>query len=143
MARLEQVPHATQRSRPLLLIIGDALAFLLFSAIGRSSHSQAAGLDAIVQVANTAAPFLLGWYIVAPFTGVYRNATTSTPRQMLVRTALTWLIACPVGLVLRAIYLQREIPLSFALVTFGVHLLIMVLWRGGWAWFESRRSVRG
>ena len=43
----------------LSLILGDALVFLIFAAIGRRSHGEAAGLDSLLQVALTAAPLAL------------------------------------------------------------------------------------
>lgn len=139
MAQTQPTTALIGSRRVALLAAGDAIAFLVFSAIGRSSHGEAAGLQALLQVANTAAPFLLGWYLVAAFTGVYQPAATATPQQMLQRTAWTWFLACPVGLLLRAIYLQRDIPFSFALVTFVTHALIMLLWRGGFSLIERRR----
>jgi hypothetical protein len=53
-------------------VIGDALALLIFAALGRASHGEAAGLTALTQVAETAAPFIIGWFAVAPLFGAYR-----------------------------------------------------------------------
>jgi hypothetical protein len=126
--------------RAAALIGGDLAAFLLFAAIGRSSHGQAAGLDALLQVAGTAAPFLAGWLIVAPALGAYGPRTVGGMRPMLARTALTWLAAWPLGLGLRALALQRGIPISFALVTLVTVLAILMAWRGAFALLEARRS---
>jgi hypothetical protein len=112
-----------------LLVAGDALAFLVFAAIGRSSHGEAAGLDAVLQVVATAAPFAVGWFAVAPFLGALRPALLVRPGPFLARTALAWLVAWPVGLLLRALLLQRAIPLSFALVTFVSVLVLLAGWR--------------
>jgi hypothetical protein len=120
------------------LVGGDALAFLLFAAIGRSSHGAAAGLDALLQVAGTAAPFAIGWFAVAPLVGAFRPSVTARPRAMLGRTALAWLAAWPVGLVLRALALQRGIPLSFAVVTLVTVLVILGVWRGLFALAAAR-----
>src|SRR4051794_22331742 len=64
------------------LVAGDALAFLVFAAVGRASHTEAAGLDAILQVAGTAAPFALGWFIVAPLAGAFKAELAGKPRKM-------------------------------------------------------------
>jgi hypothetical protein len=126
--------------RGALLAGGDALAFLVFSALGRASHSEAAGLDAIMAVAETAAPFAIGWFAVAPLAGAFKPEVVGRPRRMLARTALAWLLAWPLGLLLRALIRQAGIPLSFALVTLITNLLILLSWRGAFAWLASRRS---
>lgn len=121
-----------------LLIVGDIAAFIIFAAIGRSSHGLASGLQAFVEVITTALPFILGWLLTSPFLGSYRSTTITTPLRMMKLTALAWLVACPVGLLLRALFLQRGIPVSFALVTFISNLLLLVSWRTLLAWFISR-----
>src|SRR5262245_6936250 len=120
MASIDRPERAATPSRVrhgALLVAGDALAFLIFSAIGRASHSEAAGLAALAQIAETAAPFAIGWFAVAPFVGVFRAEVAARPRRMLARTAVAWLLAWPVGLLLRALIRQTSIPLSFAVVT--------------------------
>lgn len=128
--------------RTVALAAGDALAFLIFAAIGRASHSEAAGLDALVQVAETAAPFAAGWFVVAPLAGAFKTEIAVSPRRMLARTALAWLIACPAGLALRALVRQSGVPISFAIITFLTNLLILLGWRGIFAWLASRASRR-
>jgi len=122
------------------LVAGDALAFLLFSALGRASHDEAAGIDALLQVAETAAPFALAWFVAAPLVGAFRPALVGQPRRMLARTALAWLVAWPAALLLRAAIRQSGIPLSFAIVTLITNLVILLGWRGAFAWFVRRRS---
>lgn len=121
------------------LALGDIVAFLVFAAIGRASHAEAAGLDAIVQVAETAAPFWLGWMIVAPLLGAYRSDVITAPRAMAGRTALAWLLAWPIGLVLRALIRQSGIPLIFALITGATVMLILLVWRTVFAFMAGRR----
>jgi Protein of unknown function (DUF3054) len=132
-----------QRIRPLLtLILGDTLAFLVFAAIGRSSHVEAAGLNAIPQIVETAAPFLIGWAIAAPFVGAYRVELLTSAKGMLARTAMAWLLAWPLGLGLRALIRQSSIPISFALVTFIAVLLIICVWRLAYLLIRSRATQR-
>lgn len=137
-------PDAPPRAQQLAMLgAGDALAFLIFSAIGRSSHGEAAGFDAIAQVAITAAPFLAAWLVVSPLAGAFKPETIGAPRAMLGRTALAWLLAWPLGLGLRALLLQRGIPISFALVTFATVLAILLIWRGLFAMAVSRGAAKG
>ncbi len=123
-----------------LLAVGDIAVFMLFAAIGRASHSEAAGFSAIAEVAQTAAPFALGWFVVAPWLGAFNADVTAYPRRMLGRTALAWLLALPVGLIVRALIIGRGSPFSFAIVTFITALLMLLCWRGAYAWWASRRA---
>ena len=91
------------------------------------------------EVAWTAAPFLLGWFAVVPFVGALRGELLAQPGSLLKRTALAWLIAWPLGLGLRALFLQRGIPLSFALVTGITNTVLLLGWRGIAAWVLGRR----
>ncbi|NJK79383.1 MAG: DUF3054 domain-containing protein [Chloroflexaceae bacterium] len=143
-APVEQTgPHDT--ATRLLLIAGDATAFIIFAAIGRRSHGEAAGLAAIVEVFKTAAPFLLGWFIAAPWLRTFRPdhyQPGNNPAwwQFAGRIALAWVVALPVGLALRAFFLQRDIPISFAVVTFITNLLLLLSWRGVFAVLWKRRE---
>ncbi len=139
-AALARQSLAAKAARPAALVVGDACSFLVFAAVGRASHDEAAGLAAFFLVAQTAAPFALGWYIVAPFFGVYRRAYTSNGvRTMLLRTALAWLCAWPVGLLLRGIFKSEIPPVSFAIVTLIANLVFLGVWRGAFAWIAHRR----
>jgi hypothetical protein len=144
MALTEHTPTTTAASgagRTALLIAGDALAFLVFAALGRSSHGEAAGPSAILQVAETAAPFAIGWFAVAPLIGACRATVVSQPRAMLGRTALAWLMAWPIGLGLRALARHAPIPMSFAIVVLVTNMIILLGWRGLFAWFLARRRA--
>jgi len=122
------------------LAAGDLVAFLAFAAIGRRSHNEAAGISTLAQVAETAAPFAIGWFAIAPFAGAFRSAALGSPRAMLARTALAWLLAWPIGLGLRALIRQTSIPISFAIVTLITNMVILLGWRGIFAWLTARRK---
>jgi hypothetical protein len=138
----QRAPAALNLRRTAALAAGDALAFMLFAAIGRASHGEASGLDAVLQVAETAAPFAIGWFAVAPFVGAYRAEVAARPRAMLVRSALAWLIAWPIGLLLRALIRSSSIPATFAIITLVTVLIILLGWRGVFAWLSARTASR-
>lgn len=127
--------------RTVALVGGDVVALMVFAAIGRGSHGEAAGLGAIGEVAQTAAPFIIGWLIATPWLGAFRPASTDTPVKMLRTTALSWCAAVVAGSLVRALFIGRFSPFSFYIVTFIAALLIMCGWRGAFALWESRRSV--
>lgn len=122
--------------RTTILVIGDALSFLAFAAAGRSNHGEARTL---ATVATTAFPFALGWFLVSPFAGAFRRVATATVGQMARRTALAWLAAWPVTLVLRwALAPDHTVPVSFAIIILLANVLFLTLWRSIFALVERR-----
>ena len=123
-------PKTSNVRRISTLVVGDALAFLVFAAIGRSSHGEAAGLAAIPQIVLTAVPFAAAWFIVAPFAGAYRQELTAQPRKMAIRTVLAWILSWPVAMALRGIFVDHAVPpISFALITLIFNTFILLIWR--------------
>jgi len=137
----EGVPENKGRAnvgRIMLLVIGDAIAFLIFAAIGRRSHGEAASISSFLQVAGTAAPFVLGWFIVAPFIGAYRRRQTTGVGNMAQRTALSWVAAWPAALLFRGIAVDRAVPpLTFMLISLISNMVFLEVWRALFAWLSS------
>jgi hypothetical protein len=127
--------------RIALLVSGDALAFLIFAAIGRSSHGEAHGLAALPQIALTALPFAAAWFLIAPFVGAYRREISADPRKMAKRTALAWMLSWPLALALRGIFVFHAIPpLTFAIITLFFNMGILLLWRWPFALNNSLKK---
>src|SRR6266566_8846336 len=127
-------PEISDAGRIITLVVGDAIAFLVFAAIGRGSHGEASGLAAIPQIALTALPFAAAWFIVAPFVGAYRRDLTADPGKMAKRTALAWLLSWPVAMALRGIFVDHGIPpLTFAIITLVFNTVILLVWRWPYA----------
>ncbi len=140
-----QPTPARTRLTQILLVAGDLLSFTIFAIIGRRSHSEAANLVAWFEVLKTAAPFMAGWLLVAPWLGAFRAAdylrgAPSSLTTIARRTALAWLVAAPVALLLRAVTLQRGIPWTFALITFTTNLILLGSWRSLFAWLWRKRG---
>jgi hypothetical protein len=101
----------------------DVAVLLLFAAIGRQNHGESNPLSAII---STALPFVIAWSLV----GWAAKQIQPRPRwQWIWQSALTNIVACALGLGLRALWLQRGIPLSFALVTLAVTTLFLIMVR--------------
>lgn len=131
------------KQRIAVLVVGDAIAFLVFAAIGRGSHGEASGLAAIPQIALTALPFAAAWFVIAPFVGAFRRDLTADPRKMAKRTVLAWLLSWPVAMALRGIFVDHGIPpLTFAIITLVFNTGILLVWRWPYALNNSikRRS---
>lgn len=118
-----------KRNLSPMLVIGDVLALLLFASLGRGSHHESTGFLAIGPVVGTAAPFIVGWYLVAIPLHALSADLLHRPRAMLLRTGGAWLVAWPVTLLLRAIILRRGIPVSFAIVVLLTNGLLLLGWR--------------
>ena len=122
------------------LVLGDLLALLLFVWVGRGTHSLPS--SDIVAALVTAAPFVLGWFVVAPWLGLYKARVSQNLGQLLPRLLLAWLIAGPLSALLRAIFLGRPLPEGiipiFVLVTTGVGFAFFLVWRLLYLWWNNR-----
>lgn len=140
-----EVATAEQRSvgRIVALVAGDVVSFLVFAAVGRGTHGEASGLAASAEIAQTALPFALGWFIVSPFLGMFRRRLTGMPLRMLWRTELAWLAAWPVAMLLRRILANDGTSpsrfLVFAMVVLAANAVFLGLWRTGFALVERMR----
>jgi hypothetical protein len=114
----------------IMLVIGDLICFLIFSALGRNQHREPSGFTAILQIILTALPFAAGWFLVSPFVGAFRHKILAKPGAMVIRTALAWLLAWPVAMLLRGIFVDHGIPpLSFAIIVLLFNMLLLLIWR--------------
>lgn len=118
-----------------LLYLGDVAAILLFSAVGRSSHGLAAGADAFLATFNTAAPFIIGWLLVAPWLGAYRPQAVVDYRAALRTVALAIVPAVVAGALVRALFAGRFSPWTFYAVTLVMLALFMGIWRLLYTWY--------
>jgi hypothetical protein len=94
----------------------------MFAVIGLASHDE--GITA-GGVARNALPILAAWFVVAAFAGTYSRPGLRT-------TLVTWVIAVPVGVAIRAIALSRPADGSqivFGIVTMTVTLVLLLGWR--------------
>jgi hypothetical protein len=126
--------------RLALLIGGDLLVLLLFTWVGRSSHSlPSTGISAGLA---TAAPFIISWFLIAPWFGLFQAGVSQTWRKLIPRLLLVWLIAGPLAGLLRALFLGRPIPEgivpTFVVITTLVAGLFMLIWRLGYIWWANR-----
>jgi hypothetical protein len=136
--RSQPVLRTLNARRVAALAAGDLAAFNAVTAIGLLSHGQLTGLDALGEVATVAAPFAIGWFLIAPFAGAFRGDIAGQPRRILPRAALAWLIALPIGLLLWSLIRHRPVQPAFAAVTFITNLIVLLGWRAVFAWLAAR-----
>jgi hypothetical protein len=125
----------------LILLIGDLIAILLFVFIGQQDHATTDVNNPLFGLLRAAFPFLIMWLIVAPIVGAYPSAENITLRRLLVRGLNAWLIAAPLGLLLRAFLFERGgIPAIFMLLTLVVAGAFILIWRLLFGFIWQRRQ---
>ncbi len=115
------------------LALGDLIALIIFAAVGRASHDLVATQGVLRATLNTAAPFMLAWLLVGMVLGMYHGTALYPLKRVLWRTALAGVIAGPLGVAIRALWLRRPIIWVFMLVATATSTLALLVWRVGWS----------
>src|SRR5215216_3048803 len=110
-----------------ILILGDILAILTVTIIGFASHGEG-GVSFLPRMAATFFPLLIGWFLLAPFIGLFQTDITSNTSQLW-RPVLAMIFAAPLAAVLRGLLLNAPIIPIFAVVLGATSALGMVVWR--------------
>jgi hypothetical protein len=118
------------------LIIGDALVLALTTLIGFASHAEFTA-SFLPRMAATLFPLLLGWFLLAPSIGLYRDAVTSAP-SLFWRPAFVMLFAGSLAAILRGLVLGAPVMPNFAIVLGGMAAVGLTLWRLLWALLRRR-----
>lgn len=113
-----------------MVVAGDAVALLIFAAIGRQNHGTDDG-----SVLLTALPFALSWFLVAPVLGAYKQAPTLNQSVAAVLPSL--LVTVPIGCFLRGL-LQENMPAAPFWIVAMVSVGVLV---GAWRAFYFQTTV--
>lgn len=139
LARLFPKPLAA-----ICLILGDVFTLLLFVYIGKVDHELVDGENPLRGIVLAALPFVIPWLITASALGAYR-ASAADLRWSVVfwRLVNAWLIAAPLGIVLRALWLDRAvIPTAFLLAALGFGGAMLLVWRLSYSFVWRVRRKR-
>jgi hypothetical protein len=117
----------SKRSLPWVLIVGDVVTYILITLIGFSTHGTLAQ-ESLPRMLATFIPFTAGWFLVAPWLGVFDRAIVNH-RTYLARVSLATMLAAPIGAFLRGVWLGSPILPIFVLVMSAVMLGLMIAWR--------------
>lgn len=113
-----------------LLIIGDLLALMLFVLVGQTDHGTVDKGRPLLGVLQASWEFALLWLLVGWPLDAFPHFKDWTVRNLLGRALLTWLVAAPLGLLLRSLVLSRlNIPTLFLAATLGFGVLFLWAWR--------------
>ncbi len=126
-------PDWLPRWELVALAVGDLIALVIFATVGGASHGLLGGESPLIRVLNTAAPFMLAWLLVGMAIGVYRGTALYPVGRALGRTLAAGILAAPLGVVLRALWLARPVSWTFMLVATGASTLALLVWRVAWS----------
>jgi len=116
------------------LVAGDLLVLFVFVLLGREDHDMSFSLSASLE---TAVPFVVGWIAALAIARTYRLSSIASARKAFGWALLTCLIAVPIGLALRSVWLGRLPGGSFAIVAFPLVAGFMTVWRVICVWLFS------
>jgi len=119
-----------------ILILGDILAMAILTVIGFASHGET-GLSFLPRMAATFFPLLAGWFLAAPWLGLFDGQVVMN-RRLFWRPALAMALAAPTATVLRAAMLNGAALPLFTLILGGTGALGMVIWRAVYRWWTNR-----
>lgn len=126
-----------------ILAIGDTLICLAVTWIGFASHSEGlAGGRWLI----TFFPLAFSWFLAAPWLGLF-TAGKADRLQDFWRPTVAAVLAAPLAVLLRALWLRQTVIPVFGLVMIAATAAGMTLWRMGWAawtaWAARRQTVDG
>jgi hypothetical protein len=120
-----------------LLILGDIIALAMITLIGFANHNELTSFP-VNRILATFLPLLAGWFLIAPWLGLFKAEVTSNPRQLW-RPVLAMLLAAPLTGLLRAVMLNSVVVPLFVLILGASAALGMLVWRSLW-WLIARKK---
>ncbi len=110
-----------------ILRLGDIIAFAVLTLIGFATHGETA-LSFIPRMTITFLPLLLGWFLLAPWLGLFDEQVIANPKNLW-RIVLAMLFVAPLAATLRAAWLGDSVIPLFALILGGSNALGIMVWR--------------
>jgi len=157
------------RFTPLILLVGDLIAVAVFIVIGQRDHNLVNEANPVLGVLMTTAEFAVPWAVAGWLLGAFRMGdhvgAGLAPAQgdrplrfaagtfgkgrpyasFLARSLNTWLVAAPIGILIRSYALGRAvIPTIFLVTTLGFGGTFVLGWRAVFAlvwWWVGRKAV--
>jgi hypothetical protein len=112
------------------LIPGDILALFTVTLVGFANHKELLQFP-VARILAAFLPLLAGWFLIAPWLGLFKPEIISDPRQLW-RPVLAMLLAAPLTGLLRAMMLNSVVIPFFVLILGGSAALGMLVWRTLW-----------
>lgn len=128
----------------LWLIPLDLACLAVFVLLGLQTHGELAQSSALQRFVINFGSLGAAWVVAGLALGVFRWASPVSLRALLSRTLITWLVAAPLGIVLRALVLGSPIiAVPFFLVTLGLGGAALLVGRLAFVLLAVRRAIPG
>ena len=121
-----------------ILITGDILAILITTFIGFATHNELKS-EFLLRMVAAIVPLTIAWFLLAPWFGLFQPETTSNPKQLW-RPILAMIFAAPLAVAFRGLILNAAILPLFAIVFGATSAFGMLIWRGLYFLFTSKRT---
>jgi hypothetical protein len=113
------------------LAVGDLIVVVVLFGAGTVHHT---GLAFVLAdpgyLAEAVGPFVVGWLVAAPLLGAYAPGAAESAKAAVPLALRSWLVADAVAMGIRATpYVHGGVELSFVVVSLGVGLAGLALWR--------------
>lgn len=120
-----------------ILIIGDVITFAILTYIGFASHGEA-DLALLPRMGAIFFPILFGWFLLAPWFGLFDENVTTTHQNLLLRAPLAMLFVAPLASIIRSAWLGSAALPTFTFVLGATNAVGIYIWR----WFYYKLSNR-
>jgi len=132
-----------KRFAPHILLAGDVLSLLIFTYIGERDHELLDGENPLFRLLLVTFAFALPWVVAGWVLGAFPRGEALTARSLLLRSVNTWLVAVPLGVLVRAYLLGLQVIVRSFVVAGLVFIGLFLLgWRLAfvliWLWLERR-----
>lgn len=125
------------RNQLIFLIAVDVLVLLVVTWLGFATHDRSL-VDG--RWLMTFIPLVLSWFLAAPGLGLYRAGVADRVQDFW-RPVLAAVLAAPLAVLLRALWLQQTVIPIFGLVMIAMTAAGMLLWRIVWAAWTTRKLL--
>ncbi len=119
------------------LVLGDSLSIATLTIIGFATHGELQA-SFLARMFTTFLPLLAGWFLIAPWLGLFRPEITKEPRQLW-RPLLAMLLAAPIAATLRAVMLNTVVLPLFVGILGATCAFGIFLWRAIWLLIQQKR----
>jgi Protein of unknown function (DUF3054) len=122
---------------PWILLAGDVLVLLAFVLAGQAEHELTNADNPLLGIVLTTGEFTIAWIAASVWFDAFEQDHPPSLRAFMGRSLNAWLVAAPLGTLVRALVLGRaDIPVAFLIVVFlvggamllGWRLVFMVVW---------------
>ncbi|MFD1571982.1 DUF3054 domain-containing protein [Halorubrum laminariae] len=112
------------------LAVGDVLVLMAMLTAGTLSHRPTEFLaNEPTYLLGVWAPFLIGWFLVAPLVGAYAAGAVETAKSSVPLVVRSWIPAAAVGFVLRAVVFRGGVAPTFVAVILAIGAIALGGWR--------------